>query len=74
MTPPAPVTVPNPVIIRKALLPSADEVAKFKQSQIKPQPVPLPMPVQATPPAPQKTGALPTMNMARPLDPVQDRR
>ncbi|MEQ1751006.1 MAG: hypothetical protein ABL974_16375, partial [Prosthecobacter sp.] len=74
MTPPAPIVVPNPVIIRKALLPSVEEIAKFKQGQVKPQTEPFP--VQVTPTAPQQIGSVPTMNMAQPLDPAraQDRR
>jgi hypothetical protein len=64
------------VIIRKALLPSAEEIAKFKQGQVKPTPVPLP--AQTTPAAPQdqRVGSMPTINVAQPLSPdqAQDRR
>ena len=65
MTPPPPVVVPNPVIIRKALLPSAEEIAKFKQGQVKPTSPQ--MPVQAPSlPQPPKTNnnseAVPTVS------------
>lgn len=73
--PPPPVTVPNPVIIRKAIMPTPEEIAKFKQGQAKPQQAPLPVQVSPTPPAPQhpggpqQIGTLPTMKMATPLEP-----
>ena len=58
MTPPAPIVAPNPAIMRKALLPSVEEVAKFKQDQVKPQTVPFL--VQVIPTAPQQIGVVPT--------------
>lgn len=70
-TPPAPVpekpTEPSPEI-RKALLPSPEEIAKFKQGQVKP-PQQLPAQVQPQPQAPenQKSGAIPTINVAHPM-------
>lgn len=73
--PPPPVTVPNPVIIRKAIMPTPEEIAKFKQGQAKPQQAPLPVQVSPTPPAPQQPGGtqqigtLPAMKMATPLEP-----
>ena len=73
--PPPPVTVPNPVIIRKAIMPTQEEIAKFKQGQAKPQQAPLPVQVSPTPPAPQQPGSpqqigtLPAMKMATPLEP-----
>lgn len=75
--PPPPVTVPNPVIIRKAILPTPEEIAKFKQGQAKPQQAPHPVQVSPTPTAPQQPrspqqiGTLPAMNMAQPLDPAK---
>jgi hypothetical protein len=47
--------VPNPVIIRKAIMPSAEEIAKFKQGQVTPKPTP--QPVHATPPAPNQSNS-----------------
>lgn len=72
--PPAPVPVPGPVTIRKAIMPTPDEIAKFKQGQIKPQPAPLPVqvnpvkPESVTPSAPgsDKVGTVPAMKMASP--------
>lgn len=75
--PPAPVTVPGSVIIRKALMPTPEELARFKQGQIKPQPlVPssIPQPVQISPSAPmplepgvpEQVGRLPAMKMSSP--------
>lgn len=70
--PPAPVTVPNPVIIRKAILPTPEEIARFKQGQLKLQPQPLPpqispvIPAPVQPFSPQQLGILPTMKMAAP--------
>jgi hypothetical protein len=62
MAPPAPVTVPNPVIIRKAIMPSAEEIAKFKQGQVTPKPSP--QPVQVTPTAPnQSNGSSPVIKL-----------
>jgi hypothetical protein len=75
--PPPPVTVPNPVIIRKAIMPTQEEIAKFKQGQAKPQQAPLPVQVSPTPPAPQQPGSpqqigtLPAMKMATPLEPAK---
>lgn len=72
--PPAPVVVPNPVIIRKAIMPTAEEIARFKQGLVKPPLVPLPVQVNPTAPipleplAPQQLGTLPTMKMASPVD------
>ena len=73
--PPPPVTVPNPVIIRKAIMPTPEEIAKFKQGQATPQQAPLPVQVSPTPTAPQQPGSpqqigtLPAMKMATPLEP-----
>lgn len=61
LTPPPPVTVPNPVIIRKALLPSAEEIAKFKQGQAKPVPPQMPAQTPAPPAAPKASNAMPTL-------------
>lgn len=70
--PPAPVTVPSPVIIRKAIMPTPEEIARFKQGQIKPKPMPLPVqinpvtPMPLEPGVPEKTGTVPAMKMASP--------
>jgi len=67
--PPAPVTVPNPVIIRKALLPTPEEIAKFKQGLLNQEKQQLP--VQITPPAPsvpQRTGSIPAVKVATPRE------
>ena len=72
--PPAPVTVPNPVIIRKAIMPTPEEIARFKQGLIKPPVMPLPVrvnpvgPIPLEPLVPQQLGTLPTMKMASPVD------
>ncbi|MCA1962375.1 MAG: hypothetical protein LDL31_00345, partial [Prosthecobacter sp.] len=75
--PPAPIVVPNPVIIRKAILPSPEEVAKFKK-QGSLSPASGPQPVQASPEKinlptikpeeAHQTGAVPRMKMASPLE------
>lgn len=74
--PPAPIVVPNPVIIRKAIVPTAEEVAKFKK-QGSTTPATAPQPVQASPdksiqpPQPdagKQYGAMPTMKMAAPIE------
>lgn len=64
---PAPRPAQDPVIIRKAILPSPEEVARFRQGLANPQPPQLP--VQATPkePANQRSGAVPTLNVAQPM-------
>jgi hypothetical protein len=72
--PPPPVTVPNPVIIRKAIMPTPEELAKFKQGQAKPPQAPLPVQISPNPTAPlqpgspQQIGNLPAMKMATPLE------
>ena len=63
MTPPATVVVPNTVIIRKALLPSAEEIAKFKQGQVKPTSPQMPVQAPSTPQPPKTNNnseAIPT--------------
>ncbi|SKA75547.1 hypothetical protein SAMN02745166_00042 [Prosthecobacter debontii] len=68
--PPARQPVPNSEIIRKAIVPSAEEIARFKQGQVKP-PQQLPAQVQPKPVDPQepplRSGAMPTLNVAQPL-------
>lgn len=75
--PPAPASEPetNPVIIRKAILPTPEEIAKYKQGLVKP-PTQLPAQVQPMAPEGQRMGAIPTINVAQPLKPAeaQDRR
>jgi hypothetical protein len=63
----APRPAQDPVIIRKAILPSPEEIARFKQGLANPQPVQLP--VQTTPKEPvnQRSGAVPTLNVAQPM-------
>ncbi|TDU81666.1 hypothetical protein EI77_00976 [Prosthecobacter fusiformis] len=66
--PPAPPPGAQPVpIIRKAILPTPEEIAKYKQGLVKP---PVQLPAQATPPvAPsenQRSGSIPAINMAQP--------
>ncbi len=64
MTPPAPESVPNPVMIRKAIMPSPEEIAKFKQGLVKPPVEPV-----LVPPKPfenRRSGSLPTMHVTQP--------
>lgn len=56
---------PTPVI-RKAIVPTPEEIAKFKQGQVKP-PQQLPAQVQPKAPENQKSGAIPTINVAQPV-------
>ncbi len=80
--PPAPIVVPNPVIIRKAILPTPEEVAKFKK-QGSAAPISPPQPVQTTPnvnspslkpePPQQQYGSLPVQKMASPPDQAASR-
>lgn len=76
MTPPPPVKVQNPVIIRKALLPSQEEIIQFKQSQ-RSQPAAPETPQSERQEHPdQRIGSVPTINVSQPLSPeqAQDRR
>jgi hypothetical protein len=69
----------NPVIIRKAIMPTQEEISRFKQGLVEPKPQ---LPAQVTPsettpnlpqPAmnalPQQLGSVPVMKMASPALP-----
>jgi hypothetical protein len=73
---PAPVPPSNPVIIRKAIMPTEEEISRFKQGLVEPKPQ---LPAQVMPsensPAvpqppmnalPQQLGSVPVMKMASP--------
>ena len=77
--PSAPVPPSNPVIIRKAIMPTQEEISRFKQGLVEPKPQ---LPAQVTPsettpnlpqPAmnalPQQLGSVPVMKMASPALP-----
>ncbi|MES2507034.1 MAG: hypothetical protein V4599_10035 [Verrucomicrobiota bacterium] len=57
----------DPVIIRKAILPSPEEIARFKQGLANPQPAQLPVQTAPKEPANQRSGAVPTLNVAQPM-------
>lgn len=67
---PLPVTptqpVPNPVIIRKAIVPSQDEIAQFKQGLAEPLLVPSPAEGQRKSSEGQRSGAVPAIHVAQP--------
>ncbi len=77
--PAAPVPPSNPVIIRKAIMPTEEEISRFKQGLVEPKPQ---LPAQVTPSEthpnqpefsvnalPQQLGSLPVMKMASPTLP-----
>ncbi|WP_345736860.1 hypothetical protein [Prosthecobacter algae] len=64
---PAPRPAPEPVIIRKAIVPSPEEVARFRQGLANPQPAQLPVQTIPQEPANQRSGAVPTLNIAQPM-------
>lgn len=77
--PAAPVPPSNPVIIRKAIMPTEEEISRFKQGLVEPKPQ---LPVQVTPSEihpnqpelsvnalPQQLGTVPVMKMASPTLP-----
>lgn len=77
--PAAPVPPSNPVIIRKAIMPTEEEISRFKQGLVEPKPQ---LPAQVTPSEihpnqpefsanalPQQLGTVPVMKMASPALP-----
>lgn len=75
----APAAPSNPVIIRKAIMPTEEEISRFKQGLVEPRPQ---LPAQVSPsdnqpnqpefsvnPLPQQLGTVPVMKMASPALP-----
>lgn len=68
-TPPEKTAPPPPEpVIRKAILPTPEEIARFKQGMSTPPPAKMPAKTGPKPPQGERTSSIPTINVAQPSD------